>query len=155
MNTRSLLFSLLMAAVSSAGAQALAQDNKALPSRPLNLSVQPVSAHSQAAPAVLNPQEKVADEAVPVEPGAQLPYGSGFETRQQARTGGGHTGGNGASGGSGGNGGSGGSGGGGRGGADGTPASGTGTTAGAGAQRGIHTPGTGLTTKDSTAVVVQ
>ncbi|BCO25270.1 hypothetical protein MIZ03_0130 [Rhodoferax lithotrophicus] len=114
MNTRPLLFSLLMVSLSGVGAQALAQDIKALPSRPLNLSVQPPSAHSQAAPAVLNPQEKVADEAVPVEPGAQLPYGSGFETRQQARTGGGNTGGNGASGG---NGGSGGSGGGGRGGA--------------------------------------
>lgn len=38
--------------------------------------------------------------------------------------------------------------------ADGVPVVGTGT-AGAGAQRGIHTPGTGLTATDGTAVVVE
>lgn len=52
MNTRSFLFSLLLVAVSGAQAQSLSADVGSLPARPLNLSLRPATALTDAAPAV-------------------------------------------------------------------------------------------------------
>ena len=92
MNTRSFLFPLLLVAMSGTQAQSLPADVGSLSARPLNLSLRPAKAPTDAAP------------VVPEQAATQLPYGAGFETRQTGRTSGssgGNTGGSGGSGGAG------------------------------------------------------
>jgi len=117
MKARTSLFSLLLlSAVSGVAAQSLPRDAEPQTARPLNLSVR-----KQTAP-IIDPatsQTPTATVGSNEETGtaAGLPYGVGFESRQQgSTTGSGSTGGAGNSGGSG-NGGGAGNGGGGRGGA--------------------------------------
>jgi uncharacterized membrane protein YgcG len=101
MNTRSLLFSLLLVAVSGAQAQSLTVDAGSLPARPLNLSQRPVKALTDAALIV---PEQAAQAADPVleQAATQLPYGAGFESRQQGGTSGSGAGSSGGTGGGGG-----------------------------------------------------
>ena len=124
MKSRTSIFSLLLlTAVSGAVAQSLPRDSQALPARPLNLSVRKPAAPitesaliaAEPAPGVTSTSQSPVvgvneDVGVP----ANLPYGAGFESRQQgSTTGSGNAGGSGSSGSAGGSG----NGGGGRGGA--------------------------------------
>lgn len=125
MNTRTLISSLLLVTfVSGIGAQSLPRDSEPLPSRPLNLSVR-----KQIAPAA-DPTVRLVDKegqvTSQVQPGSAssledvgaavvMPYGAGYENRQQGKASG-NSGSSGSGSGSGGSGGMGG-GGGGRGGA--------------------------------------
>ena len=109
MNTRSLLFSLLLVAVSGAQAQSLTVDAGSLPARPLNLSQRPAKALTDAA-LIVPEQAAQATEPVPEQASTQLPYGAGLEARQQRGTSGSGAGSSGGSGGGGGGGGRGGSG---------------------------------------------
>ena len=93
MNTRSFLFPLLLVAMSGTQAQSLPADVGGLSAHPLNLSLRPAKAPTDAAP------------VVPEQAATQLPYGAGFETRQLGSTSGSSgvsTGGTGGSGGAGG-----------------------------------------------------
>ena len=127
MKTRSSLFSLLLlGALTGAGAQSVPDEPQALPTRPLNLSVR-----KQTAP-IIDPallltgkDRQVTSQAQNAGAGGNeetgssvnLPYGAGFESRQQGSTAGsGNTGGAGNSGNSGSSGNGAGNGGGGRGG---------------------------------------
>lgn len=110
MNTRTLLFSLLLVAVSGTQAQSLPVDMDSLPARPLNLSLRPAKALTSAALVVPDPAAQATGQASE-QAAMTLSYGVGFEARQQGGTAGS------SAGSAGGSGGSGGSGGGGRGGA--------------------------------------
>ena len=127
MTLRTLFLSLLLAStVPFAGAQTLSRDKDQASARPLNLSVR-----KQTAPAVdsalillekdaLVKSQAQADSASPVKDDSTavaLPYGSGYESRQQGSTSGSSNGASGGRGAGGSGGGSGGAGGGGRGGA--------------------------------------
>lgn len=120
MNARTSIFSLLLlTTVTGAFAQSQSAAADPLPSRPLNLSVRKPSA-TPASP-VLILQDQAASVSSSASVGnedagapANLPYGAGFENRQQSTAGSGSTSGSGNSGSSGG---SGNGGGGGRGGA--------------------------------------
>ncbi len=101
MNTRSLLFSLLLLAVSGAQAQSLPADVGSLPARPLNLSLRPAKALTDAA-LIVPEQAAKATDPVPEQAATQLPYGAGFETRHRGGTSGSSAGSSGGSGGSGG-----------------------------------------------------
>jgi uncharacterized membrane protein YgcG len=103
MNTRSLLFSLLLVAVSGAQAQSLSADAGSLSARPLNLSLRPAKAPTDAALFVPEQAAQATGQA-PEQAVTQLPYGTGFETRQLGSTSGGSGGSTGGSGGTGGGG---------------------------------------------------
>lgn len=103
MNTRSLLFSLLLVAVSGAQAQSLPADVGSLSARPLNLSVHPASALTDAA-LIVPEQAAQATRQAPEQAAVLLPYGAGFETRQLGSRTGDSAGSAGRSGGSGGGG---------------------------------------------------
>jgi hypothetical protein len=119
MNARTSIFSLLLLTTAT-GAFAQSQPAAAdpLPSRPLNLSVRKPSATPASAVLILPDQAASVSDAASVSNEdasvpASLPYGAGFENRQQGTAGSGNSSGSGNSGSSGG---SGNSGGGGRGG---------------------------------------
>lgn len=114
MNTRPFLFSLLLVAMSGAQAQSLPSDVGNSSARPLNLSQRPAKALTDTALIVQEQAAQATGQALDQVP-TQLPYGTGFETRQLGSTSGNTAGSAGRSGGSGGSGGSG-NGGGGRGG---------------------------------------
>jgi uncharacterized membrane protein YgcG len=103
MNTRSFLFSLMLVAVSGVQAQSLSADAGSLSARPLNLSQRPAKVLSDAA-LVLPEQAVQATDPAPEQVPMPLPYGTGFETRQQGSTSDSSAGSKGGSGGSGGGG---------------------------------------------------
>jgi hypothetical protein len=103
MNTRSLIFSLLLVAASGAQAQSFPADVGNLSARPLNLSLRPAKASTDAA-LIVPEQAAQATGQAPEQAATQLPYGAGFETRQLGNTSGASAGGAGGSGGSGGGG---------------------------------------------------
>jgi uncharacterized membrane protein YgcG len=108
-----ILFSLLLTATSGLSAQTLSGDVPPAPERPLNLSVRkslPPVADAKPVPLPGNLPTVKAQPGAAVDP-LILPYGAGFESRQQ-----GGASGNGGSGSGGGSGGGAGNGGGGRGG---------------------------------------
>lgn len=128
MNTRTLISSLLLVTfVSGIGAQSLPRDSEPLPSRPLNLSVRkPIAPAADPTVRLVDKEGQVTSQVQPgsasslEDVGAALvmPYGAGYENRQQGKASGNSGSGGSGSGGSGGIGGIGGmGGGGGRGGA--------------------------------------
>lgn len=122
MNTRTLISSLLLVTfVSGIGAQSLPRDSEPLPSRPLNLSVRkPIAPAADPTVRLVDKEGQVTSQVQPgsassledVGAAVVMPYGAGYENRQQGKASG-NSGSSGSGSGSGGMGG----GGGGRGGA--------------------------------------
>jgi len=122
MNTRPFIASLLVTFVSGIGAQSLTQDPEPLPSRPLNLSVhKPIAPTAGSTVRLVDKEGQVTSEVQPARASSleavgaapAMPYGAGYENRQQGMASGTNGGGGGSGSGSMG----GGMGGGGRGGA--------------------------------------
>ncbi|MBU4112819.1 MAG: hypothetical protein KKD09_06010 [Gammaproteobacteria bacterium] len=108
MNTRPFISSLLLVTFASGiGAQSLPRDSEPLSSRPLNLSVRkPVAPVADPAVLPVDKEGQATSEVQPAGAAVVLPYGAGYENRQQGKaSGGGGSGGGGSGGGGGGGGG--------------------------------------------------
>lgn len=95
MNTRTLISSLLLVTfVSGIGAQSLPRDSEPLPSRPLNLSVRkPIAPAADPTVRLVDKEGQVTSQVQPgsassledVDAAVVMPYGAGYENRQQGK----------------------------------------------------------------------